>query len=465
MAGRLPALAVVGALCAACGNGHGPPIDRLEVAAVAESVLVARLSWEVREATCAELVVRRADGTEELLRRQLDAREAASGGTNVVGLDAETHFEAVLTAWKPTGVTTLEARWLTAPLPDSLARVQLAVTGLPPSGFVLMDLLDLSDPAAVVAFDGRGRIRWYRLFQTGGVTFEAKQLVNGDFTVFVYGLGGTTDAFVELTPGGTEVRRIAAPAPYRTDDHELLVTQPGTPAERFHLLSTEVRSIEWPGLGVLPTLGHRIHRLCPDGTEEWSWSAWDHVEAAEATNVIVVDGARDLDHPNAIDIGVDGNYLVSFRDLDAVFLIDATSGEVQWRLGGARSDFAFVGDPAGGIRGQHMARWLPNGHLLLFDNGSGRGWSRAAEYALDLGARTASLVWEGRHSPDVNALFLGSTERTGQGTLVGYGWVGLVDLVGADGQVTWEGQLLIDGRPTRFYRAVPVPSLAEYRPP
>lgn len=51
--------------------------------------------------------------------------------------------------------------------------------------------------------------------------------------------------------------------------------------------------------------------------------------------------------------------------------------------------------------GQHAASFLPNGHILIFDNGWKRhfehagqsGISRAVEYAIDLDARTVQQVW------------------------------------------------------------------------
>ena len=43
----------------------------------------------------------------------------------------------------------------------------------------------------------------------------------------------------------------------------------------------------------------------------------------------------DYDHPNAIGFDRDGNYIVSWRNLGQVTKIDAQTGQVLWRLGGA----------------------------------------------------------------------------------------------------------------------------------
>ena len=88
--------------------------------------------------------------------------------------------------------------------------------------------------------------------------------------------------------------------------------------------------------------------------------------------------------------------------------IDGDSGEVIWRLGksnrsdaewtasGVQPPLRIVGDPEGEFCGQHSARMIENGNLLLFDNGvaclvdpegnrarPGEDFSRVVEYAID----------------------------------------------------------------------------------
>ncbi|HXF59502.1 MAG TPA: aryl-sulfate sulfotransferase, partial [Candidatus Saccharimonadales bacterium] len=73
---------------------------------------------------------------------------------------------------------------------------------------------------------------------------------------------------------------------------------------------------------------------------------------------------------------------------------------------------------------QHHARWLPNGHITMFDNGNFRLplFSRAVEYAVDEAQKTATLVWQYRLTPDVFGPALGSVQRFANGnTLIGWG--------------------------------------------
>jgi hypothetical protein len=111
-----------------------------------------------------------------------------------------------------------------------------------------------------------------------------------------------------------------------------------------------------------------------DGAADFSWNSKDHVDPAEA----YVDGGQgDYAHINALQyLPASGDILASFRNLSQVMLIagpddpDHTPGDVIWRLGGEQNDFTFLDDPYGGNCAQHMARLLPDGHLMLFDNGS-----------------------------------------------------------------------------------------------
>ena len=165
---------------------------------------------------------------------------------------------------------------------------------------------------------------------------------------------------------------------------------------------------------------------------------------------------------------------VSFRHLDSV-LPDRhrrarrlPAGEVVWKLGGKDSDFTFPDDPDHGPCAQHAATMLPNGHVMVFDNGSGllagnlcvdpanpsgpsvaRPHTRVVEYALDTAAGTASVAWS--HTPPVSggeqpwyAWFMGSARRVADGhTLIGWSAEtrALATEVAADGDELWRLRL------------------------
>ena len=150
--------------------------------------------------------------------------------------------------------------------------------------------------------------------------------------------------------------------------------------------------------------------------------------------------------------------MMSFRHLSQLIKVDHT-GSIVWKLGGVDGDFSFVNDPLDGFSFQHGARELPNGNILLFDNGNGHNpqHSRAVEYRLDVNAGTATLVWQYVPDPPIFGAFMGFTQRLANGnTLIDYGARSVVQEVNAAGQLIWE----LRGPTTDgFYRAFRIPSL------
>ncbi|MBC7255981.1 MAG: aryl-sulfate sulfotransferase [Chloroflexi bacterium] len=78
-----------------------------------------------------------------------------------------------------------------------------------------------------------------------------------------------------------------------------------------------------------------------------------------------------------------GNIIFSYRTLDIIGVIDRQTGRIVWAWG------------PGIIQGQHKPHMLPNGNILIFDNGTSRGWSRVIE----LDPVENRIVWEYTGTP------------------------------------------------------------------
>jgi hypothetical protein len=366
----------------------------------------------------------------------------------------------------------------TGTLPDILERISVSATGSG-SGLTLTSAQVGGSTVIAFAFDSSGAIRWYREFPgTEPVSGDLKQQPNGHFTLYrgvSFGSQKIPGEYIEVTPAGDSVRAITVALPRYLDNHELLFTTGSDAQERLHFFTYDHRNTDLSPAGVPTTTalaGHQLVRLRADGSKEFEWNAWDHLGLDEWIEPPKPDpanpGEPDYDHPNSLGFDNDGNYIVSFRHLGQIIKIDSQTGAIIWRLGGAKNQFTFINDPLGGFSAQHSARILPNGHLLLYDNGTRHPGpeSRAVEYALDTGAKTATLVWEFRHVPPIYTPFVGLVQRLQTGnTLVAFAEAGHVSEVGQDGAVKWEADVKVDGQPAFCYRLSRIASLYYYLQP
>ena len=142
---------------------------------------------------------------------------------------------------------------------------------------------------------------------------------------------------------------------------------------------------------------------------------------------------RDVFHSNAIELlqrdvpslGKAGQVLLSVRELDLVAIVDLDREEIVWEWG------------PGEIQRQHHPSILPDGHIVLFDNGVFRHYSRIVE--MDPASR--QVVWEYRGSPP-KAFFSrrrgGVQWLPGDHFLVTYSSRGRAFEIDRKGKVLWE---------------------------
>jgi hypothetical protein len=159
----------------------------------------------------------------------------------------------------------------------------------------------------------------------------------------------------------------------------------------------------------------------------FQWRSWDYIPITDSYFDLTSQNV-DLIHANALAIDTDGNILVSMRHLSSIVKINRATGEVMWIFGGKQNQFTFLNEhPSNSptyFSYQHDVSVLPDGNLTLFDNGNQHSpnYSRGVEYKLDVQNKTATLVWEYRHTPDIYASAMGSVQRLPNGnTIIGWG--------------------------------------------
>ena len=164
-----------------------------------------------------------------------------------------------------------------------------------------------------------------------------------------------------------------------------------------------------------------IQIVTPSGVAVFNWNSWDWMPLEDCAQHFFPPNNGDYAHLNGMQM-VDGLIITSLRGCSRVLAIDAVSGDVVWRVGLSNLSDAewavrgigpvpldIIGDPEGQFCGQHGASLLPNGNLILYDNGvqctinpwTGQNllrvneeYSRALEYAIDVDNGEAVYVRE-----------------------------------------------------------------------
>jgi hypothetical protein len=163
-----------------------------------------------------------------------------------------------------------------------------------------------------------------------------------------------------------------------------------------NLLVNTIEDVEAPQIGPGPIRCPRIVELTRDHRIVWEWRAEEHVE--ELTELVGIpfpldregDKLHNWAHNNTVQViganaaaEVDprfrpGNLLFSYCNLNTIGVIDRDSGRIVWAWG------------PGELDGQHNPQMVPDGRILIFDNGSERGFSRVIE----LDPLSGTVVWQ-----------------------------------------------------------------------
>ena len=299
-----------------------------------------------------------------------------------------------------------------------------------------------------VAFDERGAIRWaLRLDELPkGETFTLRRSITGNF------LTGSLDTIVEVTKLGRITRSFRLPE--HTLNHEIL--QIGS-KDNSEGVSNGTTSAYFGNLLVLASKNGastvQDHVLELDAETGAVRKDWDLTEVFDRTRTTFIDpeqwapGAGDWLHTNGLAYSVaDESIIVSGRHQGVAKI--RRDGTLAWLLaphkgwkapqsqklltavsasGAPYAESVQLGDEAAGTPtapefdwsfGQHSPALLPNGDLLLFDNGTSRHWgpayasfSRAVVYRIDEAAMTVRQVAQFVLARSESSYFVSNTHQ------------------------------------------------------
>jgi hypothetical protein len=176
--------------------------------------------------------------------------------------------------------------------------------------------------------------------------------------------------------------------------------------------------------------GDYLVEMTTEGKAVWEWRSWEHLDPEVEQIICPSDSREEWTHANSVYEMPDGNLLLSFRNTSSIVIVERASGKVIWRLG------------VPPLSGQHAPYLLPNGNILLFDNGPLRlDSSRPFSRVLEIDPATKTIVWSYQDEPFF-AFFsdrISNAQRLPNGnTLIDEGVFGRLFEVTPGGEVVWE---------------------------
>jgi arylsulfotransferase ASST len=184
-----------------------------------------------------------------------------------------------------------------------------------------------------------------------------------------------------------------------------------------------------------------------DGEAVWKWCTWEHLDPDTHRITAVQDRREEWTHGNGIAELPNGDIVVSFRTISTVIVIERKTGRIKWQLG------------APPLSGQHAPAPLPNGNILLFDNGPHRldhplPFSRVIE----IEPATKKIVWKYQERMEVDFFSprISNAQRLPNGnTLICEGTFGRIFEVTVSGELVWEfvNPYFGEGADNRVFRA------------
>ena len=320
-----------------------------------------------------------------------------------------------------------QGAFTTGSLPDALQRMELTSTGRPTSELVLFDYED-NPESFYVALDQDMHVVWYYPHvMTVPEEFTSARTVRQkpDFNlVFLEGgpLGRRFNCCMkEITPQGELVDRLVNNEIDKWVNRDIQILDNDT----VLYLANEIVEIDDTASG-----GDPETQVFVDSIRIWDQTNHTTMEVWSALDTLSLEvrpswsgDVKNWLRANSLDLGPRDNYIVSLANRNQVISISPDGERVEWKLGGPNGDYKFL-DPADKFYGQHTASEMPNGNILVFDNGQGRPEEEGGEYsrALELTLNTYDLsaikVWEYRHTPDLYARGRSSAFRMPNGNTI-----------------------------------------------
>ena len=280
--------------------------------------------------------------------------------------------------------------------------------------------------------DGQGRPVWFAPLPSNETAYDLRVQEYRHEPVLTwiqsqgaFSAGPTTDYIADRHYN--VIATVQAGNGLTADIHEFFLTREGTALiTAYNTVTRDLSSVGGAASGLV-TEGVVQEIDVASGRVLFEWHSLDHVGLDESHLPLPASATTPWDyfHLNAVRVDEDGNLLVDSRHAWAAYRVDRHSGEILWRLGGKKSDFAL--GPNAQFAWQHDPTAVGDrGLVRIFDNESDGAavlpYSRVIWVRHDDVKKTATLERWLKHPDGLSAGSQGNAQGLDNGdTFVGWG--------------------------------------------
>lgn len=413
-------------LAGSCAANSDPSAFDVDVTLSEHIATVATVRWttELGTPTAAEVRFGR-DGATEYVA-PVDLTAGPPWETVLLGMKPDTTYDVQVVA-QVAGEARSSASHpvTTGPSPSSLPASTLTVgTASELAAGHMFLLTSFLIVPAVVILDADGDPVWWHVEPSQGFPISRARLSRDRSHITYWSANVYQDDAQELVSvpiTGGEPERWSRPRGH----HDFLVLPDGTFA-----------MIEYAPRDGTMFRGDRIVEWSPGQEAIVVFDTWDHLEFIPSLSDPGT--IEDWTHANYLQYDPDADaYTLSCRHLESQIRVDRATGEIQWILGGADSDFTLDGSTD--IYSAPHGFEVHGDTVLTFNNGLPQEThtSEVLELRLDHEAGVAEEIWRYR-PPNQMSFSLGNVTRLdGGNTVAVFSNLGVIEEVDPEGEVQW----------------------------
>jgi hypothetical protein len=287
-----------------------------------------------------------------------------------------------------------------------------------PKFFAVDDEYQASGNRYAIVFNNQGVPVWWYPAPAKG----ARVLADGN--ILWADRYATPSSWAIHSLAGATVRTMTAVGGSGANPHDLQLLSNGGYQLGSYVRQSNVDTTAYGGAKHATVVNNELQQVDSHGKLVWDWHTDKHISLSETPDriwkwVVTHPEGYDIAHWNSIEPD-GGSVIASFRNLDAVYKIQKSSGKIVWKLGGTKTSkrLTVKHDPRSYPLGaQHDARLLGDRTLTIFNNRTNLAQRRpeADRFRINQQDRTATLL-ESITDPAVSTSYCcGSARRLSNG--------------------------------------------------